>query len=378
MPKNVVCIPHTSILSNMKRLKIRGLELSKELAKKYNVYVVSWFESDGPPFVRLFDVLRGLINFNKHFTCKGVTIICLPCFPIKYFHRLMFLANLFFFRRAIKKLQVDAIINQSLFYDLSMEAIPYVYDMADDYFEATVELPFINNFLSRQIEYSKVTTTISSVLSKKIKDRFQKKVYLIPNGVSIPPFAGRKRNVRDELGLEDRFVIGSIGNHGKWSGIIFLIDVFKEIKKVFKNTALLVVGNGPLLPYAKQKVKNELVDDVIFTGPINPDEVHSFFTAIDVGVVSFDKTLFTDSSLPIKILEYLSYGKIVIATPLEELQRLRFRNVFLIEQEVQKWVDALMLIRNKNFDSSDRELLKEYEWHKIAEKLSLLIEGFCF
>ena len=60
----------------------------------------------------------------------------------------------------------------------------------------------------------------------------------------------------------------------------FLIDIFKEIHLLNKNTKLLLIGNGPLITKIKEQVLNlNLENNVIFLG--NRKDVPSLYNVMD-------------------------------------------------------------------------------------------------
>ncbi|MFQ6882222.1 glycosyltransferase family 1 protein [Clostridium sp.] len=73
--------------------------------------------------------------------------------------------------------------------------------------------------------------------------------------------------MRKELGLENRFVVGHIGRFHKQKNHTFLIDIFSEIKKLDESAILLLVGDGK----EKEKIIKYIEDKglkqyVIFLG----------------------------------------------------------------------------------------------------------------
>ena len=64
-----------------------------------------------------------------------------------------------------------------------------------------------------------------------------------------------RNEVRKELGLENKFVIGHVGRFCYQKNQEFLIDVFEEVYKQDPNAALLLVGDGPDRKKIEEKVK---------------------------------------------------------------------------------------------------------------------------
>lgn len=96
------------------------------------------------------------------------------------------------------------------------------------------------------------------------------KVKIINNAIDSKKFIFNKQeryNFRKELGINDKFVIGHIGRFCEQKNHNYLIDVFKEINNIDKNSVLLLVGDGELKQEIINKVDNlGLSEDVIFYG----------------------------------------------------------------------------------------------------------------
>ena len=107
----------------------------------------------------------------------------------------------------------------------------------------------------------------------------------LQNGLAADDFTFNelvRQNLRKELNLEDKFVLGHIGRFSTQKNHKFLIDVFKNILKKKENACLLLVGgNGELLEQTKAYVEQSgLEDKVIFLG--NRSDVPKLLSAFDV------------------------------------------------------------------------------------------------
>ena len=89
--------------------------------------------------------------------------------------------------------------------------------------------------------------------------------------------------VRKELGIEGKFVIGHVGRFCYQKNQDFLIDVFAKVHEQSKNAVLLLVGDGPDRARIEERVKsNPWRDDVIILG--NRGDVERIYPAMDVFV----------------------------------------------------------------------------------------------
>lgn len=93
-----------------------------------------------------------------------------------------------------------------------------------------------------------------------------------------------RTEMRKELGVEDKFVLGHIGRFCYQKNHDFLIDIFKAVYSINPNAVLILAGEGELQEDIKKKVKSlGLEESVKFLGVRN--DVHRLYQAMDVFVL---------------------------------------------------------------------------------------------
>lgn len=109
-------------------------------------------------------------------------------------------------------------------------------------------------------------------------------VKVVPNAINASRYAfdaADRERVRRELGLEGRFVIGHVGRFVDQKNHQFLVEVFREIAHREPRSALLLVGEGPLMGDVRRQVTGAgLRGSVHFLGA--RDDVPSILSALDV------------------------------------------------------------------------------------------------
>jgi len=113
---------------------------------------------------------------------------------------------------------------------------------------------------------------------------------------------------------------------------------------------------------------------VKLVGPVSPREVRAYFLATDLGVAPYEKSQARDHGMSLKVLEYSAARKMVVSTPLAEMETLHLPNVILAEREVDAWVDAITLARNRRWDERWIKHFEVFEWRRIAAQLAELVE----
>lgn len=126
-----------------------------------------------------------------------------------------------------------------------------------------------------------------------------KKLKIINNGIntSLYTFDLQKRDkIRNEMNLQGKIVICHVGRFAPMKNHIFLVRVFEEIKKLKRNSVLLLIGDGELYPSIQKYVKEKKIEDIKFLG-IRRD-VQDLLQAADVFVLP---SLF--EGLPLSLVE---------------------------------------------------------------------------
>ena len=110
---------------------------------------------------------------------------------------------------------------------------------------------------------------------------------LVRNAIDLPAFAfceQKRVQFRERLGIKsDEFVLGHVGRFAETKNHVFLVDVFYELLKYRKNSKLVLVGEGELMPKIKERVQQlDLSDQVVFLGARK--DVADIINAFDVFV----------------------------------------------------------------------------------------------
>ncbi len=110
------------------------------------------------------------------------------------------------------------------------------------------------------------------------------KVTVFRNAVDIERFRfdeSARIQIRRELEIENKTVVGHIGRFMTQKNHLFLIDIFAEYKKINNESVLLLVGEGPTMNEVREYVKKKnLYGSVYFIGVL-PD-TSKMYSAFDI------------------------------------------------------------------------------------------------
>jgi PEP-CTERM/exosortase A-associated glycosyltransferase len=163
-------------------------------------------------------------------------------------------------------------------------------------------------------------TTICEGLRKDIVARGipAQKVTVIPNAVDIDDFSvGGARDVAlaEQLGLAGKAVLGFIGSFYAYEGLNVLLDALPAMLAANPDIRVLLVGGGPQDAALKAQAQRlGVAGQVVFTGRVPHSEVQRYYNLVDVLVYPRLKMRLTDLVTPLKPLEAMAQGRVLVAS----------------------------------------------------------------
>lgn len=110
---------------------------------------------------------------------------------------------------------------------------------------------------------------------------------MIPNGIDVGKFKFNKdirNDMRKELNINGKFVIGHVGTFVYVKNHEFLIKIFKKLHEIRKDSILMLIGEGELMECIKNQVKSMGIEkSVIFLG--KRSDVNKLMQAMDCFVL---------------------------------------------------------------------------------------------
>ncbi|MFT5334040.1 MAG: PEP-CTERM/exosortase A-associated glycosyltransferase [Halioglobus sp.] len=173
---------------------------------------------------------------------------------------------------------------------------------------------------TRVFKRADAVTTICEGLRRDIVDRglLESKVTVIPNAVDIDHFQVNERvneTLAGQLGLSNTTVLGFIGSFYAYEGIPLLLDALPKMIAGNSKIRLLLVGGGPQEALIKKKVVElGLQDVVVMTGRVPHADVQEYYNLVDIFVYPRLSMRLTDLVTPLKPLEAMAQGKLVVAS----------------------------------------------------------------
>ena len=144
------------------------------------------------------------------------------------------------------------------------------------------------------------------------------KVTVIPNGVDLTRFQferPRDEDLANELGIGQAIVLGFLGSFYTYEGLVLAIRALPQIIARWPMVRLLLVGGGPQEAELRALSTALGLDPyLIFAGRVPHDQVQRYYSVVDVLLYPRLAMRLTDLVTPLKPLEAMAQGKLIIAS----------------------------------------------------------------
>jgi len=243
---------------------------------------------------------------------------------------------------------------------------------------------FLTKRLEKTILKRADAVTVVSTPIKKYYERMgieAQKIHVLPNGVNQELFSQENvsLDVRAELGLEEKVIVGFVGNIFVYHGIELFLILARNCLSSGYNIHFMIVGGdqvggqgiNQLHPLLNREQLNNMFT---FTGPIPNTEVPNYIAAMDICILP----RFMWYGSPMKIFEYAAMGKPIIAPDQENIRDVlthgetallvKSENPTSIVQAVKELVRDEQL-RIELGQAARKHILSTHTWNKNALRI---------
>jgi len=212
----------------------------------------------------------------------------------------------------------------------------------------------------------------------------ERKILVAENGVDLKVFKIiNQLDARKELNIpKDKKIICYTGALSEWKGVFILADSMKLLPEYL----LYVVGGNEL----QQKeylefIQKKGVSNIVAVGQVKPSLIPLYLAAADVvvlpNILNTNEAWYTS---PLKLFEYLSSGKPIVATDIRPTgDILNNQNAMLVKSnDAHELANGIKrVIEDKELSrrivEKAQETVKHYTWDKRAEKIINFINKMC-
>jgi len=341
------------------------------------VNYLTWRQGDPlSPWDRWWNAARDVIQRMEWTRRDGVGIVRMPTWhrPYEWGRRM----NRRALQAVIQHLHIDVVLNASIFQISAPRPHGFTYGYHFlDLQEATEHPGWRRRFarhVDEEVGKAAFLTACSPGLVEWVERRFHRRAVWIPNGTTVEAFRHpdwhRVEALRQRYGLVGQYVYGVIGNIGPWMGVTNLIASFRRMAASMPDAVLLIVG--PVID-AQVKVAAAKSPQVKLTGWVPFEELVDHFFLVDTAILPNPSSEYQHHSFHAKVIEYTAARKIVVSTPLREVERLGWPNILTAEVGSLAWEDALRKARSLSWNPQWDRLVEPYDWRRIAAKLQLVM-----
>lgn len=187
----------------------------------------------------------------------------------------------------------------------------------------------------------------------------KKSLYMIVNnGIDINKYCYDDKirwEYRNTLKISNKKVIGVVGAFLPAKNHVFILEIYKELKRIDPETCLLLIGDGPLKNKIEKKCKQYNLIDVFFLG--NRADVNKLYNAMDVLLMP---SLF--EGFPNVCLEAQTNGlPCVLSDVITKEVAVGDVTYVSLRESAHTWA---VILSNSNFNSPKREI----QGIKVKEK----------
>jgi glycosyltransferase involved in cell wall biosynthesis len=304
------------------------------------------------------------------------------------------LLSIFRLRKAVKKSKAEMIYERySLFLFASVwwakkHNIPIVLEVNDSSLVHRVrKLHFVS--LARKLEgwiFKNATglVFISSEFQQIAQSQFGKIAPSVvsPNAADLDAFIlndEKAKAMRQRLKIDDKVVIGYVGAFVHWHGIDWFVDMIVEKLKDHPHIVLLLIGDGVSYQAIKERIRQANVENqVILTGRVNHEEVSTYLSAMDFGILPDSNNY----GSPMKLFEFMAMAKGMIApnfTPIAEVVKDNETSWLFPANDRLACIEKTLVLANDKTTQQQvglnarKYIETERQWKHNAEQLLSLI-----
>lgn len=138
------------------------------------------------------------------------------------------------------------------------------------------------------------------------------KIDVVTNGVDLSRFAPQPRDMelRDRLGLQDKFVAGYIGTHGMAHALETLLQAALTLQQTTgaEDIHLVFLGDGARKADIVASAQAMGLRNVLFLDSVPKEQVVRYWSLLDVSVIHLRKTELFNTVIPSKLFECMGMG----------------------------------------------------------------------
>jgi glycosyltransferase involved in cell wall biosynthesis len=223
--------------------------------------------------------------------------------------------------------------------------------------------------------------TVSEAMAEFIANEWKvqkDKISIIPNGY----FASQVANVTEKRINDSKGMVTFVGLLAKWASVDKIIRVASLLKN--EKATFYIVGDGPHIyrQELEELVHSYGLTNVVFTGSVPLEKAYEMIARSEVVLSPLENSLSKIVCCPIKVLEYMAFGKAMVIDEVSDLSKyLKEKDAALVcdPENEEKFAENIQLLLKdtdlrKRIGANAKRLAEDYSWEKQGKKLGKVLE----
>ncbi len=278
-------------------------------------------------------------------------------------------------RRIFKKFSLREHIYLNCISPYYLDADPNCYIRIYQSIDELSQVPYSAKHGLRHEKVNMDQADLILVTSKSlIRSEYAKKTKILNNAVDFEYFSQFNQQIIPPPKLIKSLgqkIIGYIGNLD-----IQRIDfhLLEKIALANKDKILLLIG--PINSQKAIKLNGKGIPNLLFGGPVHPDQVPVYLSHMDCVLIPFLCNIQTAKIYPLKINEYLSLGKPIVATKFStDIES--FKDVIFLAENHNEFLTSINEALNDPKDRSKMiQIAQSNSWTNRIRQLDRIIHQF--
>lgn len=277
-----------------------------------------------------------------------------------------------------------------------LRRIPFFFEVRDLWPESAIAMEELNNpqaiRLAEWLERAcyrrarKVVVVTKGIYNRLLERGYQpQKLWLIFNGANAELFyyqSDAGRQIRQQLGISDKFVVIYAGIHGLAQGLEFILETAQRLT-TRPDIHFLFVGEGPVKEQIVQMAGERQLTNVTFHPEVARSQMPAFLSAANVALVPLRRLDLFKGALPSKMFDAWACRCPTLVmidgesrTVLEEVQA----GIFVEPENIEALMKTILDLKNNPAKCSQmglngqKTVLVNYSRQALAHKLVDLLE----
>ena len=281
-------------------------------------------------------------------------------------------------RSQIKRINPEVIYSRFVLLPLINKQIPYVIELHDDAWN--------KGFLYKRAFQTAIESNSCLgfvAITEKIKEDFRiefstskKSIVVIPDAANVPSV-----DYAPSYKKQTRLNIAYVGSFHQGKGI----EVVLPLAEAMPEHNFILIGEPSSIVTTKIQERN--LNNIEVRGFVPQEDIWKEMMNIDICLLPNQADVRTGKksnigkyTSPLKMFEYMSYSKPIIASDLEVLREVLDDDtaVFAAHDNIQVWVNAVNTLvsvskREALGQSGHKKFIENYTWEKRAERILAFI-----